>query len=95
MDLGTHPSVRILPVFEPGGYVLDRLPRRRARSEQAPDTLLGQRFGVVLWSGDPFSVYALADLVWIDGALRYDRLDPEPPRVSDFELGLVEKGGSR
>lgn len=51
----------------------------------------GKRADVVLWSGDPFSVYSLVDQVYIDGALVHAR--PEGPAVSDFELGTVMKGG--
>ena len=47
----------------------------------------GKMADVVLWNGNPFSVYALAEKVFIDGALLYDRDDPKrSPRV-DFELG--------
>jgi len=42
---------------------------------------------VVLWSGDPFSVYSKAERVWVDGALVYDRSDPSIQPRSDFELG--------
>ena len=42
---------------------------------------------VVIWNGNPFSVYAKADQVFVDGALLYDRNDPERQPVSDFELG--------
>jgi hypothetical protein len=42
---------------------------------------------VVLWNGNPFSVYAKAEKVWIDGALLYDRDDPARQPVSDFMLG--------
>ncbi len=31
---------------------------------------------VVVWNGTPFSVYAQADVVLIDGALAYDRANP-------------------
>ncbi len=31
---------------------------------------------VVVWSGNPFSVYSRAEKVYIDGALIYDRNDP-------------------
>ena len=55
----------------------------------------GKNADVVLWSGDPFSVYSIPDQVWIDGALRWDRADFAFQRVADFELGLVEKGGDR
>jgi hypothetical protein len=42
---------------------------------------------VVLWNRTPFSVYALAEEVWIDGALVYDRGDPARQPRSDFMLG--------
>ena len=48
---------------------------------------VGKNADVVLWSGDPFSVYAQADRVWIDGAPVYDRSDPDAQPMSDFELG--------
>ncbi|MDB5712331.1 MAG: amidohydrolase [Sphingomonas bacterium] len=42
---------------------------------------------VVLWSANPFSIYAKADLVVIDGAIAFDRAAPPKQPVSDFELG--------
>src|SRR3546814_3127454 len=33
----------------------------------------GKMADVVLWSADPFSVYALAERVWIDGVSMWDR----------------------
>jgi imidazolonepropionase-like amidohydrolase len=47
----------------------------------------GKMGDVVVWSGTPFSVYAQADLVYIDGALRFDRAHPELTPRSDFLLG--------
>jgi len=47
----------------------------------------GKMADVVIWNGNPFSVYALADQVFVDGALLYDRHDPALQPVSDFELG--------
>ncbi|MBN8727491.1 MAG: amidohydrolase family protein [Xanthomonadales bacterium] len=47
----------------------------------------GKMADVVLWNGNPFSVYAHAERVWIDGALLYDRNDPARRPVSDFMLG--------
>jgi len=44
---------------------------------------------LVLWSGDPFSVYTRAEKVWIDGALRFDRSAPDTRWRTDFELGYV------
>jgi imidazolonepropionase-like amidohydrolase len=51
---------------------------------------VGKNADIVLWSGDPFSVYAHADRVWIDGAQLYDRNDPAERWRSDFELGFVQ-----
>ncbi len=49
----------------------------------------GKNADVVLWSGDPFSVYTRAEKVWIDGAMLYDRSDPSEQWRTDFELGFV------
>jgi imidazolonepropionase-like amidohydrolase len=47
----------------------------------------GKMADVVLWSANPFSVYALADRVWIDGVVQWDRSDPRYQRPSDFVVG--------
>jgi len=49
----------------------------------------GKMADVVLWNGNPFSVYAKAEHVYIDGALVYDRENPELQPESDFELGQL------
>jgi imidazolonepropionase-like amidohydrolase len=46
----------------------------------------GRMADVVIWNGTPFSVYALADQVFIDGVLRFDRARPEAKSRSDFSL---------
>jgi len=58
---------------------------------------VGKNADVVLWSGDPFSVYSRAEKVWIDGAMLYDRLDPAHQWRTDFELGFVpvNNGGTK
>ncbi|MBW3628875.1 MAG: amidohydrolase family protein [Gemmatimonadetes bacterium] len=48
----------------------------------------GKIADVVVWDRYPFSVYARAEKVFIDGALVYDRTDPSRQAVSDFELGV-------
>jgi imidazolonepropionase-like amidohydrolase len=48
----------------------------------------GKRGDVVIWSAHPFSVYARADQVLLDGALLFDRSDPARNHVTDFELGI-------
>jgi imidazolonepropionase-like amidohydrolase len=55
----------------------------------------GMNADVVLWSGDPFSVYTKADKVWIDGALRFDREDSSVTPTSDFNLGIISPEGDR
>ncbi|MFC5571337.1 amidohydrolase [Lysobacter yangpyeongensis] len=47
----------------------------------------GKMADVVLWNGNPFSVYAQAEQVYIDGARVYDRHDPTHQPRSDFLLG--------
>jgi imidazolonepropionase-like amidohydrolase len=46
----------------------------------------GKMGDVVVWNGTPFSSYALADLVFVDGALLHDRANPAAKPRSDFEL---------
>jgi imidazolonepropionase-like amidohydrolase len=47
----------------------------------------GKAADVVIWTANPFSVYALADQVFIDGSLRFDRAHPPTKPRSDFLLG--------
>jgi len=50
----------------------------------------GKMADVVVWSGNPFSVYSHAEKVYIDGALAFDRNEATHPPSSDFALGSVE-----
>jgi imidazolonepropionase-like amidohydrolase len=54
---------------------------------------VGKNADVVLWSGNPFSIYTHADKVWIDGAMLYDRADLAARWRTDFELGYVTTTG--
>lgn len=47
----------------------------------------GKNADVVLWNTNPFSVYALAEQVFIDGAKVFDRNDERYQAKSDFMLG--------
>jgi imidazolonepropionase-like amidohydrolase len=47
----------------------------------------GKGADVVIWNTNPFSVYALAEQVFIDGALKFDRAHPPAKPRSDFLLG--------
>jgi imidazolonepropionase-like amidohydrolase len=48
---------------------------------------IGKNADVVVWNTNPFSVYAQAEQVFIDGAKVYDRLDDKYQAKSDFLLG--------
>ena len=52
----------------------------------------GKMADVVLWNGNPLSVYSRPDKVWVDGALLFDAGDPKRRPVSDFELGQPGEG---
>mgnify|MGYP006086504835 CR=1 FL=1 len=50
----------------------------------------GKDADVVLWSGNPFSVYTRAEKVFIDGAIAFDIYDPKIQPVTDFDLGIIK-----
>ncbi|MBC7769855.1 MAG: amidohydrolase [Phycisphaerales bacterium] len=66
---------------------LSRNPARALQIDDETGTLEpGRRADVVVWSADPLSSYAVAERVYIDGALIYERSQVND-RPSDFELG--------
>jgi imidazolonepropionase-like amidohydrolase len=54
----------------------------------------GKMADVVLWSGDPFSVYSRTDKVFVEGWLAFDRADPARFKT-DFNLGQTAPGVGR
>lgn len=52
----------------------------------------GKMADIVIWSADPFSVYARTEKVFIDGALLYDASDPKRSPRTDFEIGQNGQG---
>jgi imidazolonepropionase-like amidohydrolase len=60
--------------------------------DQTGSLEVGKQADVVLWSADPFSTYAQAEKVYIDGGLAFDRTNPDQWPVSDFELGQTGEG---
>ena len=52
----------------------------------------GKMGDVVLWNGNPLSVYARPEKVWVDGALLFDSANRKRRAVSDFELGQPGEG---
>lgn len=63
--------------------------------DQTGSLEVGKNADLVLWSADPFSTYAKAVNVYIDGALAFDRTDSNSWPVSDFELGQPGEGDSK
>lgn len=55
----------------------------------------GKDADVVVWDGNPFSVYTRAEKVFVDGALVYDLNNTEYQAVSDFMLGQPGEGDAR
>ena len=60
--------------------------------KQTGSLAAGKMADVVLWNGNPLSVYARPEKVWVDGALLYDNQDRKRRAVSDFELGQPGEG---
>jgi imidazolonepropionase-like amidohydrolase len=53
----------------------------------------GKMADVVIWTGNPFSVYSKAERVYIDGALAYELGNDELNPVTDFTLGTAVSAG--
>ena len=53
----------------------------------------GKMADVVIWNGNPFSVYTRAERVYIDGALAYERGNNSVNPVTDFTLGTATTAG--
>jgi imidazolonepropionase-like amidohydrolase len=62
--------------------------------DQTGSLKIGKNADVVIWSKNPFSVYALAETVFIDGALAYDRTTNFYPS-SDFDVGIISPSKNR
>lgn len=60
--------------------------------EQTGSLEAGKSADLVIWSGDPFSVYGQAEQVYIDGALMYERGNEAITPLMDFELGQPGEG---
>ncbi len=63
--------------------------------DQTGSIEVGKNADLVLWNTDPFSTYAQAERVYIDGGLAYDRSTPETWPVADFELGQPGEGDAK
>lgn len=60
--------------------------------EETGSLEVGKAADIVIWNGDPFSVYTKAEKVFIDGAQLFDLSDDRLLPVTDFELGQPGDG---
>jgi len=51
---------------------------------------LGKDADIVLWTDNPFSIYARAQQVLIDGAVAFDMNNSQVQPVTDFDLGIIQ-----
>lgn len=72
------------------GWITSNAAKALGIADQTGSLEAGKMADVVIWNGNPFSVYAKAGQVFIDGALVYDRDNPDLQPVSDFELGQLQ-----
>ena len=64
-------------------------------SDQVGSLEIGKMADIVIWDGDPFSVYSKTEKVFLDGLLIYNEDDPSTPKATDFELGIINAEGNR
>lgn len=62
-------------------------------AEQTGTLEAGKMGDVVVWDGNPFSVYSRAERVYIDGALAFERGNNAVNPVTDFTLGTAAAAG--
>jgi len=55
----------------------------------------GKMADVVIWDGNPFSIYSKTEKVFVDGLLLYDKDNPSTPKATDFELGIINSQENR
>jgi imidazolonepropionase-like amidohydrolase len=63
--------------------------------DQTGSLEVGKNADLVLWTANPFSTYAQAEKVYVDGGLAYDLNNSENTPVSDFSLGNVGQGDAK
>lgn len=58
--------------------------------DQTGSIEIGKDADIVLWTGNPFSIYSRAEKVLIDGAIAFDMINPEIQPITDFDLGIIK-----
>ncbi|MED5206587.1 amidohydrolase [Erythrobacter sp. EhN03] len=81
-----------IPDAEVVGWFTYNAAKAMGIAEMTGSLETGKMADVVLWNGDPLSVYSRPEKVWVDGALMFDAMDRKRRPVSDFELGQPGEG---
>jgi imidazolonepropionase-like amidohydrolase len=89
MSSGNRAGLKISPEHAIG-WITSNAAKSLGIEDRTGSLETGKMADVVIWNSDPFSVYAKAEQVFIDGALVYDRDNPDLQPVSDFELGQLQ-----
>jgi imidazolonepropionase-like amidohydrolase len=89
MSSGNRAGLKISPEHAIG-WITSNAAQSLGIEDSTGSLETGKMADVVIWNSDPFSVYAKAEQVFIDGALVYDRDNPDLQPVSDFELGQLQ-----
>ena len=77
-------------------WITSNAARSLGVSDRTGSLEAGKMADVTVWNRNPFSVYAQAQQVYIDGALAYDRNDSSVNPVTDFTLGTsAQQGGAQ
>ena len=63
--------------------------------DQTGSIEVGKDADIVLWTGNPFSVYSRAETVLIDGAVAFDMNNPKIQPITDFDLGIIQPQANR
>ena len=77
------------------GWITSSAAKSLGIEEQTGSLEAGKMADVVIWDGNPFSVYTRAERVYIDGALAYERGNDDVNPKTDFSLGTTAAGGAQ
>lgn len=76
------------------GWITYNAARAMQLSERIGSIEPGKIADLVIWDGDPFSIYTRVEKVFMDGVRVFDRLDATRRPLTDIELGTREGLGS-
>ena len=83
----------VIPPEEAIRWITSNPAKSMGIDERTGSITEGKMADLVIWTGDPFSVYSHAENVFVDGALMFDRNRPDPIVFGDFMLGMPTESG--